>query len=205
MYSLDRLAFNSGYIHIWRKINRMSQIIPSGAPGPVMHDPRLNDPEQELVRTGDLAPGELDSVLEVLEAMRRWREAEREHSAASQRYMRLSESDMRALRMLIAAGNQRLPMTPSAMAGQLGISTASTTKLLDRLERGGHVVRRAHPDDRRSLVIEVTEETRHAARATVGREHARRFDVIAELSREQRRIVADFFDAMAATAQRDAV
>ena len=66
-------------------------------------------------------------------------------------------------------------------------------------------MRRAHPDDRRSLVIEVTEETRHAARATVGREHARRFDVIAALSPEQRRTVADFFDAMAATAERDAV
>lgn len=183
----------------------MPKLTRSGSPAPVLHDPRLNDPAQELVRTGDLAPADLESVLEVLESMRRWRQAERENSEASQRYMRLGASDMRALRMLIAAGNQKLPMTPSAMAGQLGISAASTTKLLDRLERGGHVVRRAHPDDRRSLVIEVTEETRHAARATVGREHARRFDVIAALSPEQRRTVADFFDAMAATAESDAV
>lgn len=183
----------------------MRKIDPSSSPTVVMHDPRLNDPEQELVRTGDLAPADLESVLEVLEAMRRWREAERENSEASQRYMRLGASDMRALRMLIAAGNQALPITPSAMAGHLGISTASTTKLLDRLERGGHIVRRAHPEDRRSLVIEVTEETRRAARATVGREHARRFDVVAELSNEQRRTVADFFDAMAATAERDAM
>lgn len=171
----------------------------------VMHDPRLNDPAQEIVRTGDLSAGELESVLEVLEAMRRWREAERETSEASQRYMKLGASDMRALRMLIAAGNQDVPITPSTMAGHLGISAASTTKLLDRLERGGHIVRLAHPDDRRSLVIQVTEHTRHAARATVGREHARRFDAIAALSSEHRRVVADFFDAMTATAQRDAV
>ncbi|GAA2903250.1 MarR family winged helix-turn-helix transcriptional regulator [Microbacterium esteraromaticum] len=171
----------------------------------VMHDPRLNDPAQEIVRTGDLAAGELESVLEVLDAMRRWREAERETSEASQKYMKLGASDMRALRMLIAAGNQNVPITPSAMAGHLGISAASTTKLLDRLERGGHIVRLAHPDDRRSLVIQVTEHTRLAARATVGREHARRFDVVAALAPEQRRVIADFFDAMAATAQRDAV
>lgn len=171
----------------------------------VMHDPRLNDPDQEIVRTADLAPGDLDSVLEVLDAMRRWREAERRTSEASQRYMKLGASDMRALRMLIAAQHQSIPVTPSAMATHLGISTASTTKLLDRLERGGHIVRRAHPDDRRSLVIEVTDETRRAARATVGREHARRFDVIAALPPESRRIVAAFFDDMAATAERDAV
>jgi DNA-binding MarR family transcriptional regulator len=170
-----------------------------------MHDPRLNDPAQELVRTADLAPSDLESVLEVLDAMRRWRDAERVTSEASQRYMRLGASDMRALRMLIAAGNQNIAVTPSAMAGHLGISAASTTKLLDRLERAGHIVRRAHPDDRRSLVIEVTDDTRRAARATVGREHARRFDVIAALTAGQRRVIADFFDEMAATAERDAV
>lgn len=170
-----------------------------------MHDPRLNDPAQEIVRTGDLAAGELEGVIAVLDAMGRWREAERRTSEASQRYMRLGASDMRALRMLIAAGHQKVPVTPSAMATHLGISTASTTKLLDRLERGGHIVRRAHPDDRRSLVIEVTDDTRTAARATVGREHARRFDVIADLTPDERRVVADFFDAMAATAERDAV
>lgn len=175
------------------------------SPHVVMHDPRLNDPEQQIVRTADLAPGELEGVLEVLDAMRAWREAERRTSEASQRYMKLGATDMRALRMLIAAQHQRFAVTPSALAGHLGISTASTTKMLDRLERGGHIVRRPHPDDRRSLVIEVTEETRDAARATVGREHARRFDVIAALSPAHRRIVADFFDAMTATAQRDAV
>ena len=183
----------------------MRQEKPGQAPRIVMHDPRLNDPAKELVNTGDLAAGELESVLEVLDAMRRWREAERETSEASQRYMKLGASDMRALRMLIAAGNQKVAITPSAMAGHLGISAASTTKLLDRLERGGHIVRLAHPDDRRSLVIQVTEHTRRAARATVGKEHARRFDVVAALTPDQRQVVAGFFDAMAATAQRDAV
>ena len=91
------------------------------------------------------------------------------------------------------------------MPAHLGIPPAPTPKLPARLERGGHIVRLAPPDDRRSLVIQVTEHTRRAARATVGKEHARRFDVVAALTPDQRQIVAGFFDAMAATAQRDAV
>jgi len=170
-----------------------------------MHDPRLNDPSQELVRTDDLSTGEIESVISVLDAMRRWRDAERRASEASQRYMKLGASDMRALRMLIAAQNQHVAVTPGGMAAHLGISTASTTKLLDRLEKGGHIVRRAHPDDRRSLVIEVTDETRLSARSTVGREHARRFDVIAALSADERRVVAAFFDELAATGEHDTV
>lgn len=121
-------------------------------------------------------------------------------SEASQRYMKLGETDMRALRLLIAAQRQGVVVTPGSIAEHLAISTASTTKLLDRLERGGHIRRLPHPTDRRSLTIEITDDTRAAARETVGRAHARRFDVVAALSPEERAVVADFFDALEATA-----
>lgn len=121
-------------------------------------------------------------------------------SEASQRYMKLGETDMRALRLLIAAQRQGVVVTPGSIAEHLAISTASTTKLLDRLERGGHIRRLPHPTDRRSLTIEITDDTRVAARDTVGRAHARRFDVVAALSPEERAVVADFFDALEATA-----
>ncbi len=121
-------------------------------------------------------------------------------SEASQRYMKLGETDMRALRLLIAAQRQGVVVTPGSIAEHLAISTASTTKLLDRLERGGHIRRLPHPTDRRSLTIEITDDTRVAARETVGRAHARRFDVVAALSPEERAVVADFFDALEATA-----
>jgi DNA-binding MarR family transcriptional regulator len=165
-----------------------------------MHDPRLNDPEEHLVHRSHLAPSELADIVTVLDAMRGWSESERRMSQASQRYMRLGETDMRALRLLIAARNQIIPVTPGMIAAHLAISTAATTKLLDRLERGGHVRRRPHPTDRRSLTVEVTDETRSAARESVGRAHARRFDVIAGLSPSERGVVAAFFDAMSATA-----
>jgi hypothetical protein len=39
----------------------------------------------------------------------------------------------------------------------LGISTASTTNLLDRLTASGRLTRSPHPRDRRSLVVRATE------------------------------------------------
>jgi DNA-binding MarR family transcriptional regulator len=46
--------------------------------------------------------------------------------------------------------------SPAQVAAQIGTDTAGMTRLLDRLERKGLVRRQPHPDDRRSVVIEVT-------------------------------------------------
>jgi DNA-binding MarR family transcriptional regulator len=48
--------------------------------------------------------------------------------------------------------------TPSLLKGQLGTDTAGMTRLLDRLEAKGLLRRTRHPEDRRSVVIEVTPE-----------------------------------------------
>lgn len=164
-----------------------------------MLDPRVMDPEQEIVRRSGLDEAELDEVVRVLEGLRRWRETERRMSEASSRYMKLGETDMRALRFIIAMQNNDIIATPGAVAGHLGISSASTTKMLDRLAAGGHVRRLPHPSDRRSLALEVTPETRRSARETVGRAHARRFDVAARLTSPQREIVARFLEDLART------
>lgn len=168
-----------------------------------MLDPRVIDPRQEIVRRAGLDDRDVDQVVRVMQALRRWREADRRASEASRRYMRLGETDMRAIRYLIAAGHQGRAVTPGALAEHLQISTASTTKLLDRLVAGGHVLRRPHPSDRRSVVVEVTAETRNTARLTVGRRHARRFDVAARLSPAERDIVAGFLEDLASTADEE--
>lgn len=181
----------------------MAKPIPPRAVPVALHDPRRLDPDEEIVRRSHLSDDELAQVVRVLDAMHRWREAERAMSEESQRYMKLGETDMRALRLLIAAQRQDAVVTPGDIAAHLGVSTASVTKLLDRLEKGGHIRRRPHPTDRRRLSIEVTARTRRAARESVGRSHARRFDVIAALSAEQRAVVEGFFDDLAATADPD--
>lgn len=164
-------------------------------------DPRVMDPGQEIVSRTHLAPDEVDQVVEVLEAMNRWRDTERRMSEASRRYMKLGDNDMRALRYLIAGQRHGRVIMPRDIANTLGISPAATTKLLDRLEAGHHIRRAPHPGDRRSITIEVTDETRASARASVGRSHARRFDAVAELSAEDRAAVLRFFDALIDSAE----
>lgn len=144
-----------------------------------------------------LSPTELEQCMIVMESLRRWREADRSLSEASQRYMRLNENDMRAVRMLIHAQQQNRFVTPKDIAHEIGISSASTTKLVDRLEAGGHLIRAPHPSDRRTVCIEVTAETAHAARETIGRQHARRFHAAAAMSSEDRDAVIRFLNALA--------
>ncbi|GAB4086280.1 MarR family transcriptional regulator [Myceligenerans cantabricum] len=169
-------------------------------PEPSMLDPRVMDPDQELVERASLDDQALDQVVRVLEALRGWRETERRMREAAQRYMRLGETDMRALRYVIAMQNHGRVVTPGAIAAHLGITTASTTKLIDRLAAAGHVRRFPHPTDRRSVAIEVSEETRHAARESVGRAHARRFDAAARLTPPERDVVIGFLEDLARSA-----
>ncbi|QUY63505.1 MarR family winged helix-turn-helix transcriptional regulator [Gulosibacter molinativorax] len=132
----------------------------------------------------------------VMEALGRYREAEQRLSEASLKYMKLNGTDMRALHFLIVCGNDGTIATPGALAAHLHISSASTTKLLDRLERGGHVTREPHPSDRRALAISITEETRQAAMETVGRQHSKRFYAAARLTSQERDVVVRFLDDM---------
>ncbi len=52
------------------------------------------------------------------------------------------------------------PTSPNQLAPLIGTDTAGMTRLLDRLEVKGLVTRQRHPKDRRSVVIEVTDEGR---------------------------------------------
>nr|WP_245763031.1 MarR family transcriptional regulator [Microbacterium azadirachtae] len=177
----------------------MEDFAPDDRLGRAMIDPRVIDPRRELVPRADLSDAEVDEIVELMAALRAWHGAAARMSEASRRYMKLNENDMRALRFMIAAENAGQIATARAVAEHLHVSSAATTKMLDRLERGGHVVRRPHPVDRRAIALSVTPETRRAARESVGRVHARRFEVAAGLSSAERSIVTRFLRALAAT------
>lgn len=164
-----------------------------------MVDPRVMDPEGELIAHGEMPEEDLDGAVAVLEALGRWRRAERRMSEASRRYMNLGETDMRAIRVALASQRSGELTTPRRLAEHLGISMPSVTKLLDRLAQGGHIRRAPHPQDRRSTTVEVSEETQRAARESVGRNHAERLRVAAELSGDERQSVIRFLNALAAT------
>ena len=87
-----------------------------------------------LVRTGDRLLAGIDQAL---------------------RHHRLSRAGREALAVLDGAGQ---PLSPTAIAERLIVTTASVTSLLDTLERRGLVERQPDPTDRRRLLIVITHD-----------------------------------------------
>ena len=100
-------------------------------------DPSSSECYINICRTGDRLLGELN----------RWTKATFDLSAS-------------AFTVLAIIDGSTEPITPSVIAERAIISSASATSVLDTLERRGLILRRAHPDDRRKLVIELTSEGR---------------------------------------------
>lgn len=150
----------------------------------------------ELVDFGDLPEVEAEQAFEVMAQLERWQRASRELAESSAKYMRLNETDMRAIRMIMRAQQRNEIVTPKDIARETGISSASTTKLVDRLVDAGHLTRAAHPSDRRTVSIRVTDRTRRIARDTIGRQHTRRLAVAAAMSPNERATVIAFLSRL---------
>ncbi|GAB3120764.1 MarR family winged helix-turn-helix transcriptional regulator [Glaciibacter psychrotolerans] len=161
-----------------------------------IYDVDSSDPTGQLVDRSAMDPTQVRQISELMAALGRLREAEQQLSEASLKYMKLNQTDMRALHYLIVSGNRGVIATPGAIATHLKISTASTTKLLDRLERAGHIIRHPHPTDRRALAISITPETHTAAMNTVGRQQSKRFLAAANLTSSELETVIRFLDDM---------
>lgn len=163
-----------------------------------MFDLESVDPEGVLIDAKRLSKAEVIQIGNLMNALADLKGAEDAVAEASTKYMDLNRTDMKALHYLIVCQNRGEVATPTAIAKHLGVSTASTTKLLDRLEDAGHVIRSPHPSDRRALAITITPGTRQAAMETVGKHQARRFEAAARLSFEEREVVLKFLRDMAA-------
>ncbi|UOQ61444.1 MarR family transcriptional regulator [Leucobacter rhizosphaerae] len=101
-------------------------------------------------------------VMRLLREIRSFGDAHDRMSGGMKHGMRMNTSDLAALRLIIIREEQGRPVSPREIASHLRISTASTTKLVDRLADSGHVRRAPHPTDRRARVIELTDVARGA-------------------------------------------
>lgn len=107
------------------------------------------------------APGKTrTSITEALFAVRAFSDAMDRMHSGMKGDMDMNATDLAALRMLIVREQRGQPVSPHDVARHLRISTASTTKLLDRLTATGHLERRPHPHDRRARVVVLTERSR---------------------------------------------
>ncbi|MFD4957077.1 MarR family winged helix-turn-helix transcriptional regulator [Microbacterium sp. NPDC058389] len=113
--------------------------------------------------------------------------------------MDMNATDVAALRLLIIREQKGLSVSPRDIAQHLRISTASTTKLLDRLEESGHVMRRAHPSDRRGRVVVLTDEARLAFFRIFGERLRAMRDMTLRYDEDALAIISRFLDDLAAT------
>lgn len=95
--------------------------------------------------------------LAMLRAVRSFGDAHDRMSSGMKHGMRMNPTDLATLRLLIMRAERGQAVSPNEIAKHLRISTASTTKLLDRLSKTGHLRRVPHPSDRRAQVIELTD------------------------------------------------
>lgn len=102
------------------------------------------------------------AVMEVLQAVRAFSDAMDRMYGEMKGDMEMNATDLAALRMLVVREQRSRDVSPHDLARHLRISTASTSKLLDRLSASGHVERRPHPRDRRARIVVLTDAARGA-------------------------------------------
>lgn len=110
--------------------------------------------------------------------------------------MRMGENDLRVLRFLLKRQAEGVPATPADIGALLGLKSSSVTVMLDRLTVSGHVTRRPHPADRRSVVVVATPGADEEVRHTLHAMHDRMLSAAADLSPDERRMVVGFLGRM---------
>ncbi|GAA1479597.1 hypothetical protein GCM10009624_00370 [Gordonia sinesedis] len=96
----------------------------------------------------------------------------------------LSANDFQALlRILVAEGGGE-PLTVGQLGRSLGISSAATTYLVDRLIKSRHIRRQPHPTDHRSTVLRYDDHGMEVAREFFGPLGALTHSALATISDE---------------------
>lgn len=140
---------------------------------------------------GDDADSARARAIDLLQAFRLYRSAEVAMRRRTRQSMAMGENDLLTLRYLLKAEREDRLVSPAELARYLAVSTASTTAIIDRLGRSGHVERSPHPTDRRSIVVSATVETDDEVRRTLGAMHARMLEAVSAMTPDETRIVID--------------
>lgn len=152
---------------------------------------------EEYGRSGYWYPdADSASTVDVLNMLRRYRSAETAMRTRTRTSMGMNETDLLALRFLLREQKEGRIVRSIDIARTLDISTASTTTLIDRLEKSGHVRREPHPTDRRAGIVVPTVSSDEEVRHTLGAMHRRMLSLVDEMSDKERAIVTRFLAGM---------
>ncbi|MFD1545221.1 MarR family winged helix-turn-helix transcriptional regulator [Nonomuraea guangzhouensis] len=118
------------------------------------------------------------------------------NSLASAEAAGLNATDYYALNLLDLAG----PLTSGELAAQTGLTTGATTRLIDRLEKGGNVRRVQDPADRRKVIVEAAGQPESLDEVLAGTRR-RLGELLSGYSEEESAILFDFFHRASAAYQ----
>jgi len=106
-----------------------------------------------------------------------------EHERRIEHTLGVSQSVAQALAVVDGAGR---PLTPTEISERTLLASATMTAVLDMLERRGWIRRTPNPDDRRSVLIEITPEGRELADRFIPGLHIVERRVMSALTRRER-------------------
>jgi DNA-binding MarR family transcriptional regulator len=105
-------------------------------------------------------------------------------------------TDVRALIALMDARRAGEETTAGRLGAELGLNSAGTTALVDRLERAGHVRRVRGQRDRRRVVIEVEDRAVELGQAFFGPLIQCSVELLRGYDAGQRAAIRDFLDGV---------
>lgn len=133
-----------------------------------------------------------DAATQIIDALRQYQEADSAMHARAREVSSMSDNEIRIIQFLLTAARRDDTVTPTALSKHLGVTSASMTALLDRLERAGAIERVRHPSDRRSLVITATPLAERTVGAPVVAFQQATRQIAAELTEAEHAAVVGF-------------
>ncbi|WP_432135671.1 MULTISPECIES: MarR family transcriptional regulator [unclassified Streptomyces] len=118
------------------------------------------------------------------------------HSARFAQDNGMHPTDVRALIALMDAARADEELTAGRLGAALGLNSAGTTALIDRLERAGHVRRVRGRRDRRQVVVELEERAVALGRARFGPLIERAVELLSGYDERERAAIRGFLAGM---------
>jgi DNA-binding MarR family transcriptional regulator len=104
--------------------------------------------------------------------------------------LELKDADLECLNLVY---NEE-PLTPSVLARRAGLHPATVTGVLDRLERGGWVVRERDPSNRRAVFVRSLRRRNSELFGLLSGMNTAMTDILSRFSTDELRIIADFLN-----------
>ena len=108
----------------------------------------------------------------------------------------LGRTDVRALVAIMDATRSGSALTAGALGAAVGLSSASVTALVDRLERAGHLRRVRDREDRRRVVLEMSDTAMSAGAQFFGGLQRDLLDAMRHYSDDDLAVVRRFLTEM---------